>query len=245
MIGNLIDLPPECEADVPQQGKGFFMTIHRKTTGLVSAAVLALGALVAISGQEARAASVTASGVTGGCSSGIVDSNPDADGNFNVGVIDVLKGASWDATFDNDDANGTCFFELQNTSSSAFAATITVLAVDQGLTVDDGTLTASYGFEGGVGLFSPELSSRDDGLIVGFPEGVGASFPIGFNIARNSAITFDWIWGEPFGFDSGTPRIAFSVTATPVPLPAAGLMLLGGLGGLGGLTALRRRRKAA
>jgi hypothetical protein len=34
-------------------------------------------------------------------------------------------------------------------------------------------------------------------------------------------------------------------TPAPIPLPAAGLLMLGGLGALGGLVALRRKRKAA
>lgn len=36
-----------------------------------------------------------------------------------------------------------------------------------------------------------------------------------------------------------------SITVAAVPLPAAGLLLLGGLGGLGGVSALRRRKRAA
>lgn len=36
-----------------------------------------------------------------------------------------------------------------------------------------------------------------------------------------------------------------SITVAAVPLPAAGLLLLGGLGGLGGVSAMRRRKRAA
>lgn len=59
-----------------------------KTPGAARLAALALGAVVAFSGQYADAASVTSSGVTGGCAGGI--------GTSEFGVINVLEGASWE-----------------------------------------------------------------------------------------------------------------------------------------------------
>jgi len=41
------------------------------------------------------------------------------------------------------------------------------------------------------------------------------------------------------------PKRQNLVAASPVPLPASALLLLGGLGGLGGLSALRRRKRSA
>ena len=49
-------------------------------------------------------------------------------------------------------------------------------------------------------------------------------------------------WNLTYLESTSSPRHQNLVTASPVPLPAAGLMLLGALGGLVGL---RRRRKAA
>ena len=43
----------------------------------------------------------------------------------------------------------------------------------------------------------------------------------------------------------GDPEKQNLVAASPVPLPASALLLLGGLGGLGGLSALRRRKRTA
>jgi hypothetical protein len=47
---------------------------------------------------------------------------------------------------------------------------------------------------------------------------------------------YDYTW-----FYSGTKQDVLTATPTPIPVPAAGLLMLGGLGGL---AALRRRRKA-
>ena len=54
--------------------------------------------------------------------------------------------------------------------------------------------------------------------------------------------TFEMLW-----FEGNTVGAVLQVEGnfSPVPLPAAGLLLLGGLGGLGGLSALRRRKRAA
>ena len=57
-----------------------------------------------------------------------------------------------------------------------------------------------------------------------------------FTLEAGGFATFDIAYGAPFG-DGAT--IDFDVFATPVPLPAAGWLLLGGLGGL---YAMRRRK---
>ena len=77
---------------------------------------------------------------------------------------------------------------------------------------------------------------------------------IGTNGAAGTSLTFaDALNTDFFGINSitfahggDTPEQFYvgGATATPVPLPAAGLLMLGAFGGIGGLAAMRRRRKA-
>ena len=72
--------------------------------------------------------------------------------------------------------------------------------------------------------------------ILGFADGF-LSAADGYGDGRKFKLTF---------FEStADPQRQNLVAASPVPLPASALLLLGGLGGLGGLSALRRRKRTA
>lgn len=142
--------------------------------------------------------------------------------------IDVFAGANFAATFGNLDGAGNLCFNFNNTSSTAAMVTIASATVNQGPT---------WGFLNGVQLFSAQ-SGPAPIWTVAQGATVGSSFS--FTIAALSAIFFDFSYGDPYSTKvNNKPQINFSVDATPVPVPAAGLLLLAALGGL---TAMRRRK---
>lgn len=193
---------------------------------------LAVGVALALAPLKADASTVSSTGVTGGCVNSLTPGS-------GLGVIDVLSGAQWNASFSDGEQEGGCFFDLANNSGSVAAVTVAVATVNQN--------GQNWGFrEGTYHTGAVELQSYDS--VNGFfplwsvAEGVFDSESFNFNIAANDSVVFDWLWGEAYASGGALPQINFSVSATPVPLPAGGLLLLTALGGV---AALRRKRKAA
>ncbi len=160
-------------------------------------------------------------------------SNPSCNvtGSFanNSSDIDVWSGAAFGATFANTDTGGNLCFNFNNSSTTDAAVTIAVATVNQ--------QGSDWGFLGGVQLFSEQSGSTPIWTVA---QGVSALKEFTFLIAASSSIYFDWSYGDPYTSKTfNFPQINFTVGATPVPVPAAGLLLLGALGGL---AALRRRK---
>ena len=142
--------------------------------------------------------------------------------------IDVLSGASFDAVFENGDAAGVFCFDLNNTSLVDAVVTLAVATVNQ--------LDSLWGFLGGVQLDGP-VATAD------IAQGDLFAQNFSFLIAAGDSVVFDWTYGQAYATGATNPFINFSVSASPVPVPAAGFLLIGALGGLG--IARRRRRKMA
>lgn len=187
-----------------------------------SVAALAFGAVMTLMPLASNAATVTSSGVTGDVIAG------------DVGQIDVLSGASFNVDFDDSDTAGSLLFDLNNDTGSTVAVTFVVTTINQCIT--------ACGFTGGA-----FVDLDFDGTFDGAPEvevSQNESLSTQFKFLINPFDTqfFDFVYGDPFGTDNLKPGFDFTVEATPIPLPAGGLLLLTALGGV---AALRRRRKAA
>ena len=172
--------------------------------------LLLASAIVAAPGV-ASAVTVTSSGITGDCLTGVCS-------------IDVLAGASFNATFDDGDAAGNILVDLNNTSLTTQVVTLAVASVNQG-----GTF---WGFRGGVELGGGVASAS-------IAEGENWSDSFTFNIAAGDVVFFDWIYGDAYASGGAKPDIDFAVYASPVPVPAA-VWLFGS--GLIGLVGVARRR---
>ncbi len=191
-----------------------------KTFALAAAATAAL----AIAPMAANASVVTGgSGWTGNPSCSVTGSSADS-----WATVSVLGGANFNSTFSNGDPAGHLCFNFTNSSASAAAVTLAVATVNQYANL--------WGFTNGVNLASEQLGNLWD-----VAQGENATKAFKFNIAANSTIFFDWTYGAAYATGFSLPQINFSVTAAAVPVPAAGVLLLGGLGAMG---ALRRRKKA-
>jgi hypothetical protein len=191
--------------------------------------------LLGITAALATAAALPASAVTFGGSGWTPEySSPSCSvtGSFadDWANIDVLDGAAFNATFADGDAGGNLCFSFINTSSTAAVVTLAVATVNQ-----FGDL---WGFLGGV-----QLVSEQAGSLWTVAEGVFDTEFFTFNIAANDILYFDWTYGEAYASSEfSLPQINFTVSASPVPLPAGGLLLIGALGGL---AVLRRRKTLA
>jgi hypothetical protein len=144
-------------------------------------------------------------------------------------TVNVLAGATFEGSFSDIDLGGNLCFNFANSSLVDAVVTFAVATVNQGGSI--------WGFRDGVQLVSEQL-----GNLWTVAEGADDSNSFTFLIAAGDTVFFDWIYGDPYGeTDNLYSNIDFVVYASPVPLPAGGLLLIGAIGGLAAL----RRRKAA
>lgn len=189
--------------------------------------LLTAGALAAaMTAGAAQASTVIQSGVSGNPKCNVTGSSANTSAN-----IDVLAGASYTEFFTAADSAGNLCFNFKNSSALDAAVAFTVATVNQGLEL--------WGFTGGVQILSEQLG----GELWNVSQGINATTTFSFMMAAGSTQYFDWTYGTPYVAGEGLqgPFINFSVKATPVPVPAAGLLLLAALGGI---AALRRRQTA-
>jgi hypothetical protein len=153
-------------------------------------------------------------------------------GNIAPGAtVDVLSGPyDFNAEFLNSDGAGSFQFTFTNTTSSYVATTVSFATVNQGVL---GRL--AYFFTGGATF--TWLGSGDTHTVA---QGALDSFDLFTSIAAGGSDTLVITFGDPVGVGNVGPDIDFTVLAQ-VPVPAGGLLLLGGLAGL---AALRRRNHA-
>ena len=183
-----------------------------QTTLLASAFALAAGA--------ASAAHVVYSGALAGAQDG------DPVSMLSMGPFD------FNAEFVADDADedgGIFTFNFVNDSDTAAAITVADITIRQSGSV--------AGFTNGVmTMFGDNARNTAAGTL--------DAFQFSSVVGVGELITLTFNYGDAYGTTNGTgrfigPDIDFTVSATPVPIPAAGFMLLAGLGGL----AAARRRK--
>lgn len=144
-----------------------------------------------------------------------------------------LSGTPFDfqAGFLDSDGAGTFQFDFLNDS----ATTMTIAVADFTILQD-----RTSRFAGGVKTTFGSMSET-----VG--EGSLGSFELMAKVAAGDVISLIVEYGDALGATGAGgpvgPDIDFLITATPIPLPAASLLLAGALGGLG--FAARRKQKAA
>ncbi len=144
-----------------------------------------------------------------------------------TGDIYVPGASQFNIVFDASDVDkaGLLTFNVINTSENKVNFKIRS-TVNQGDT--------DYGFMGGVDLWlSGELTSIAGGDLFG-----GTTLLEG-SLAGNDTTFFTYDFGKVYGEEGNYPDIDFRVSATVVPIPAAGFLLIGALGGL---AAVRRRK---
>lgn len=157
-------------------------------------------------------------------------------------VLDVGDGSGTtvNSTYFEGDG-GTYSFLISNSLSDSVVVTFLDGTINQG---------QNFGFYSGAEAW---VSGEDKGGLAGLEVNFGGE-TMDVLAGEKAFLEYKTTLGEDgtvlltFTFDSvecvgsdagGCPDIDFVVSATPVPLPAAGFLLLGGLGGL----AMMRRRK--
>ena len=142
------------------------------------------------------------------------------------GVIKLPGAIEFDIRFDASDIDkaGILKFDVINTSSYTIKVDVFSYTINQGGT--------NYGFMNGVDLWIGGT------LEASFGEGQSGLDLLTGTLAGNDTTSFSFDYGKVYAQSGVYPNIDFNIVATVVPLPAAGLLLLGAIGGLG----LMRRR---
>ena len=104
--------------------------------------------------------------------------------------------------------------------------------------------TFTMRFGPGLIPFLYETGGNGGGTIANDGGASKKTFEIAYGAIFNNDQSVNVFFGDGTG-DTDLDDLGMRIDVSPVPLPAAGLLLLGGLGGLGGLSALRRRKRAA
>ena len=185
---------------------------------------LAAAALALTAGAASAAHVVFTGNLAGEQGAGGDDMIALSTGPFNFGAVFVAN--------DLDTLGGVFEFNFVNDYASAIALTITDITINQ--------RGATAGFLGGVETTFGMLSRTT-------AQGFNDAFEFVANLGVGESITLMFEYGDAYGSISGRdgsfvgPDIDFLLEASPVPVPvpAAGFMLLAGFGGL----AAARRRK--
>jgi hypothetical protein len=206
------------------------MTHDCKTTGLASVAALAVGALMAFAPMKAEAATV----------------NLDTDSSFTV-TQNTFTGGIVNYTIAPDLNSGDDYIlgfpvNIQNATETQFdfvvsgSGTLSIdLYVDPFINGGVGTADVRLGTRGSIsGDYSAQWGNGPDvDLTDGNEKWISTSFA-GSGPSNAQTLFFEW---------SGiTVSRQTDAGVAPVPLPAAGWLMIAGLGGL---AAMRRRKRAA
>ena len=213
------------------------MTYHYKSTGLASVAALAVGALLAFAPMKAEAASITLNptpDILGNVIAyDIKDDSPGATstaldgGNDYVLGVDVNIQDAFETFFDFT-VNGSGTLTI-NTYVDPFApGGIGTAIVRLGNAAPPLVANAMFEVKWGTGPTVSLTSGTEQFLSTSFA-GAGPAF--------SETLFFEWSGLQ------NVRQVDAGISASPIPLPASALLLLGGLGGLGGLSALRRRKR--
>jgi hypothetical protein len=196
-------------------------------TGLLSAAVVAAGMLA---GTSAFAVTATFESCVG--------TNPDYD-------ISGKVSSATDCTISNDFTNDPSSNPLVvNTTPGFFGITNwAFLAKDEG--TDATGTSGKWNFTAALAALNLPAGMMVDQLMLVFKSGQDTTL-VAYLVDATSGTWSSPFTEPPFDFPGSSPKsvshISAYYTVAPIPLPAAGWMLLAGIGGL---AAMRRRRKAA
>lgn len=170
------------------------------------------------------------------------------------------------STFSVKNANATSltsgegFLQFSNDNRSTGRGTLTFSGLTLSAQSDSFFTFSGTDFDNGFDLLFGASAEDSDGTMISFSEDLSTGFsPIlsftqfdegddlaDFNFDNIAMLSFFVdSTGRSGRVDGELGLITLTTNdVAPIPLPAAGLLLLGGLGGLGGISALRRRRKA-
>ena len=193
---------------------------------------MGISKLVAIAGLAALPTMGSALSISGTLA-GLEGMTPNTPGSALLVEPVALSGTPFDfqAGFLNSDAAGTFQFDFFNDSKSTM-----MIAVADFTILQDSVSK----FAGGV---TTSFGSKSETTAAG----ALASFALTARVAAGDMISLVIDYGDPMGATGAGgpvgPDIDFLITAPPVPVPAAAVLLAGALGGLG--FAARRKQKNA